>query len=805
MPYKYNPHTGKLDYYEVSTGGGTGGGANLSFIPGINNGAIVSDTGTDAVIPLANATEAGLFSAVEKAKLAAIAAGAEVNVNADWNATSGDAQILNKPSILPSELIQQTVKASTALTKGTAVYVSDADGTNVIVGKASNATEALSSKTLGLIAQDLANNGIGTVITEGRLAGLDTSTAQVKDPVWLGTNGQLIFGLTNKPVAPAHLVYLGVVTRVNANNGEIFVKVQNGYELDELHDVLITNPLDGQILMRGNDGLWKNTTPLFLTGGGNNGYLGKYIGTYEQTNSAIYEDAGKIGIGTTTPLRKFHIKENSAAFAVEGTDHVYQEFYPQGLAAGRFGFIGYSQAGSGIFRFYNGPLGTDIDFVTDNQIRLVISKTGQVKINTVDAAATNTSKILVSDSGEIKYRTPAQILSDIGGLSSSIVGSANGVVPLNSSSKIDQTYLPSYVDDVLEYTNSSLFPATGETGKIYIALDTNITYRWGGSSYVEISSSLALGETSATAYRGDRGLIAYTHSQTTGNPHGTTKADLSLGNVPNVDATNPANIVQTSSYRFVTDAEKATWNAVSAFIPDLTGRETFRGVNYGNNSTTEVTSGGITMSTTGSVVARSVASTSYATKQIRKGFTASVVSAGRYTGTRGSALLFYIGGGFRYVCEVYISDTAYGSGCRQFYGLQSGTTDLTYTDTVLVASLLNCIGVGSDSADTNLQIFYNDATGTASKIDLGANFPANRTSGAALTTIYSIVIYNAPNSSSVLVQVTNKETGAVAQNTLTTDLPASTLGLNFFASRGMGAGITNTGQFDLSILGVYSI
>jgi len=279
---------------------------------------------------------------------------------------------------------------------------------------------------------------------------------------------------------------------------------------------------------------------------------------------------------------------------------------------------------------------------------------------------------------------------------------------------------------------------------------------------------------------------------------------VGLGNVPNTDATNPVNIVQTSSYRFVTDAEKATWNATN-FLPDMKGNETFRGVNYSNNSTTEVTSGGITVSTTASVIARSVASTNYATKQVRKGFYGSVVSAGRYTGQRGTALLWYIGGGFKYTCDFYISDTAYGSGCRQFYGLQGSTADLTYSDTVLVSSLINCIGVGSDSADTNLQIFYNDGTGTASKIDLGANFPANRTAGSALTTVYSVELYNAPASTSVLYRVTNKETGVVAQGTLSSDLPATTQGLNFFASRCMGAGITNTGQFDLLILGVYSI
>lgn len=114
------------------------------------------------------------------------------------------------------------------------------------------------------------------------------------------------------------------------------------------------------------------------------------------------------------------------------------------------------------------------------------------------------------------------------------IGVAGGVAPLNTSGQIDSSYLPGYVDDVIEYAGSSARPATGETGKIYVDTTTNKTYRWGGSSYVEISASLALGETSTTAYRGDRGKIAYDHSQlVTGNPHNVTKANVGLGNVEN--------------------------------------------------------------------------------------------------------------------------------------------------------------------------------------------------------------------------------------------------------------------------------
>ena len=85
------------------------------------------------------------------------------------------------------------------------------------------------------------------------------------------------------------------------------------------------------------------------------------------------------------------------------------------------------------------------------------------------------------------------------------MGVANGVATLGADGKVPSGQLPSYVDDVLEYESKASFPAKGETGKIYVAKDTNLTYRWSGTAYVEISASLALGETSSTAYAGDKG------------------------------------------------------------------------------------------------------------------------------------------------------------------------------------------------------------------------------------------------------------------------------------------------------------
>lgn len=85
------------------------------------------------------------------------------------------------------------------------------------------------------------------------------------------------------------------------------------------------------------------------------------------------------------------------------------------------------------------------------------------------------------------------------------MGKAGGVAQLDSGGKVPSSQLPSYVDDVLEYDNKAAFPATGETGKIYVDKATNKTYRWGGTAYVEISASIALGETSSTAYAGNKG------------------------------------------------------------------------------------------------------------------------------------------------------------------------------------------------------------------------------------------------------------------------------------------------------------
>jgi hypothetical protein len=165
-----------------------------------------------------------------------------------------------------SESIRHQVKAAVAINKGQPVYVSSADGTNMIVSLASNASEATSSKTMGLLDATVSTNGFANVITEGLLSGLNTSSASAGDAVWLGVSGALLYGLANKPVAPAHMVFIGIVTRAHATNGEIFVRPQNGFELDELHNVSAVSPSDGDILKYvSSTGLWTKAAQSTLT------------------------------------------------------------------------------------------------------------------------------------------------------------------------------------------------------------------------------------------------------------------------------------------------------------------------------------------------------------------------------------------------------------------------------------------------------------------------------------------------------------------------------------------------------------
>jgi hypothetical protein len=336
------------------------------------------------------------------------------------------AEMLSDLGVAPgvASNIQHQVKAGVAINKGQAVYVTGADGTNMIVGLASNATEATSSKTLGLMTSTVAINGFGNVVTEGLLAGLDTSTAIIGDPVWLGTNGNLIYGLVNKPYAPAHLVFIGIVTRVNLNNGEIFVKVQNGFELDEIHDIDLktTVPVNGHVLGF-NGTLWVNKTIA--------GWLGYTpaddANVVHKTGNEVIDgiktfNAGSINIGDQIIVGIGTISKQNNIFVFTGSD----------------GFLAGSMQNGNISVYNNNTYGSiQANLLTNNRNYTLPNASGTIAL-TSDVSALGALKqdkltgpgFVKANAGVITYDNSTYLTSAV----TTFSGGTTGLLPSTASS-----------------------------------------------------------------------------------------------------------------------------------------------------------------------------------------------------------------------------------------------------------------------------------------------------------------------------------------------------------------------------------
>jgi hypothetical protein len=178
-------------------------------------------------------------------------------------------------------LVRNTTGAT--LIKGTAVYISGATGQNPTVSKAQANNDTNSAQTLGLMSANLANNSNGYVTIIGLIQNIDTSAYTDGQQLYLSptTAGTLT---ATKPHAPQHLVYVAVVEHAHPTQGKLFVKVQNGYEMDELHNVSAQSPSNGQVLIyNASTSLWEKNT---LTDG---------------TGITITEGAGSITITNSAP------------------------------------------------------------------------------------------------------------------------------------------------------------------------------------------------------------------------------------------------------------------------------------------------------------------------------------------------------------------------------------------------------------------------------------------------------------------------------------------------------------------------
>jgi hypothetical protein len=225
----------------------------------------------------------------------------------------------NVTNVIGQQLHQRVNnRTGSTLAKGTAVYLSGSQGNRITVAKALGVSDAFSANTFGIVAESIADNQSGYVITEGLIKNINTSALVEDSAVYLSPT--VAGGLTStKPQAPQHTVYIGVCVKSNAGSGELFVKIFNGQELEELHNVRITNPSNNASLYyKLNEKLWRDTTAVLLvsdTASMLTNYLrtGVAASTYTPLTRSISTTAPLQGGGDLSANRTFSITQASGS------------------------------------------------------------------------------------------------------------------------------------------------------------------------------------------------------------------------------------------------------------------------------------------------------------------------------------------------------------------------------------------------------------------------------------------------------------------------------------------------------------
>ena len=344
--------------YKLKIGNGTNLWSALSYVGGGSGGSQDLQSVTDLGSTTTNAINtAGITSDYLQLDTTAVNTNAVGKVV--WNDSLGTGEIGLKGGNINAKIAQDLYarvvnKTTQNLLRANyqAVKVQTAQGQRLAVNFAQANNDLNSADTIGIVAENINNNQEGFVITVGQIENINT-TGTLQGETW--ADGDVIYlspttagSLTNvKPDgSTGHIVVIGYIEYAHQNNGKIYVKIMNGWELDELHNIYINQ------------------------------------GTLANNQILTYESATQLWKNKTVATALGYTAENSANKGV-----------------------------------------------------------------------------------------------------------ANGYVPLASDAKIDAAYLPSYVSDILEYANLASFPATGQSGKIYLALDTNKVYRWSGSVYIEVAAN----------------------------------------------------------------------------------------------------------------------------------------------------------------------------------------------------------------------------------------------------------------------------------------------------------------------------
>lgn len=262
-------------------------------------GSPITTSGTLAIgysgtaLPVANGGTGATTAGGALTNLGAIGsvASADGSVAVSQVGTAVDLSVATAASTT-NVLCQVRNTTGATLTKGTAVYISGATGQIPTVSKALATSDATSAQTLGLMTTDLANNSNGYVTVIGLITNIDTSAYTDGQQLYL--SGTTAGALTaTKQYAPIHLVYMAVVEHAHPTQGKLFVKVQNGYELDEIHNVSAQTPSNGQTI------LWNASTSLWQAA---NISAGTGISVTNGAGSVTVANTGVTSVTGTSPV-----------------------------------------------------------------------------------------------------------------------------------------------------------------------------------------------------------------------------------------------------------------------------------------------------------------------------------------------------------------------------------------------------------------------------------------------------------------------------------------------------------------------
>ena len=307
---------------------------------------------------------------------------------------------------------------ATTLLKGEVVYLFGAQGNRATVKRAYNTSDATSSKTMGIVKNDIAANASGYVVTQGVVDGINLGAYTEGDILWLSaTPGQF----TNvKPQAPNHLVFIGVVERANAGNGQIYVRTQNGYELDELHDVRITSVANGNYLK------YDSAVPAWVNVAGPAGTIVGTTDTQTLTNKTISGASNTLSNIGNASLTNSSITINSTPVPLGGSITV-SSVVPNSLTAGA-GLSGGSFNGSAPATFTLTATGTPGIYGSASNVPvLTTNSTGQViSVTNTPIAIANTA---VSGLGTMSTQNATSVAITGGSMSGVTIAATSFATP----------------------------------------------------------------------------------------------------------------------------------------------------------------------------------------------------------------------------------------------------------------------------------------------------------------------------------------------------------------------------------------